>query len=118
MVYRFLHYKWYFDEAYSALLVRPALRLAGWCRWFDTNVIDGVVHWLGRVTIQVSRLSGRSDRYVVDGAVNVLADACQGIGYRLRNVQTGYIRSYVLFLVLAAMGIWVILSYFLGPAPA
>jgi len=33
------------------------------------------------------------------------------VGARLRNVQTGYLRSYVLFLVLAAVGIFVLLSY-------
>jgi len=116
-VYRFLLHKWYFDEAYSALLVRPALRVAAWCRWFDTYVIDGVINWLGRFTIGVARVSGRNDRDVVDGLANLIARVCQGIAYSLRNVQTGYIRSYVLFLVLAAVGIWAILSYFLGPAP-
>ena len=35
-----------------------------------------------------------------------------GVGSWLRNVQTGYLRSYVLFLVLAAVGIFVVLSYF------
>jgi len=117
-LYRFLLHKWYFDEAYSVLLVRPALRVAGWCRWFDTHVIDGVINWLGRSTVLVSRESGRADRDVVDGLVNLVARVCQGVGNSLRNVQTGYIRSYVLFLVLAAVGIWVILSYFIGPAPA
>jgi NADH-quinone oxidoreductase subunit L len=116
-VYRFLYHKWYFDEAYSALLVRPAMRVAGWCRWLDTCVIDGVINWLGRFTIVVSRESGNTDRYVVDGIANLIARVCQGIGNGLRGVQTGYIRSYVLFLVLAAVGIWVILSYFVGPAP-
>jgi NADH-quinone oxidoreductase subunit L len=117
-VYRFLEHKWYFDEAYSVLLVRPALRIAGWCRWFDTYVIDGLVHWLARSAVWLSSESGRNDRYVVDGLANLLARVCFGIGNGLRRVQTGYIRSYVLFLVLAAVGIWAILSYFLGPPPA
>jgi NADH-quinone oxidoreductase subunit L len=116
-VYRFLLHKWYFDEAYSALLVRPALRVAGWCRWFDAYVIDGIINWLGRFTIVVSRESGRTDRYVVDGLANLIARVCQAIGNGLRGVQTGYIRSYVLFLVLAAVGIWALVSYFIGPAP-
>ena len=41
-MYRFLQHKWYFDEFYSVAVVRPGLVVAGWCRWFDTNVIDGV----------------------------------------------------------------------------
>src|SRR5262249_15423057 len=40
-VYRFLSHKWYFDELYSVLLVRPALVVANWCRSFDAHVLDG-----------------------------------------------------------------------------
>jgi hypothetical protein len=36
----------------------------------------------------------------------------------MRTVQTGYLRSYVLFMVLAAVGLFVLLLYFPGPAPA
>jgi hypothetical protein len=40
------------------------------------------------------------------------------VGGRLRVVQTGYLRSYVLFLVLAAVGCFVLLSYFVAMATA
>ena len=52
---------------------------------------------------------GRFDRGVVDGFVNVFADASYAVGAWLRNVQTGYLRSYILFLALAAMAVWVLL---------
>jgi hypothetical protein len=39
-------------------------------------------------------------------------------GARLRRVQTGFIRSYILFLVLAAIGIFFALTYFLTLAKA
>lgn len=41
-----------------------------------------------------------------------------GVGDRLRNVQTGYIRSYVLFLVLAVVGMFALLSYFVSSVAA
>jgi NADH-quinone oxidoreductase subunit L len=107
-VHRFLWNKWYFDELYSVLLVRPALTVASWCRAFDTKVIDGVADGLGRATVQVSRWDGRFDLGIVDGLVNLTARVVFGIGGRLRNVQTGYIRSYVLFTVLAAVGIYIV----------
>ena len=53
-VYRFLQHKWYADELYSAMLVRPGLVVAGWARWFDTTVIDGVLHAAAKVTVFVS----------------------------------------------------------------
>jgi NADH-quinone oxidoreductase subunit L len=54
-VYRFLLNKWYFDEAYDALLVRPALRLAKFAWHFgDEQVIDGVPNGLATLTADAS----------------------------------------------------------------
>jgi NADH-quinone oxidoreductase subunit L len=117
-VHRFLWNKWYFDELYSAILVRPALAVAGWCRAFDTKVIDGTVDASARATVTVSWWSGRFDLGIVDGLVNLIADVCYWISGRLRTVQTGYLRSYVLFLVLAAVGIFAALTYFVAMAAA
>jgi NADH-quinone oxidoreductase subunit L len=108
-VHRFLMAKWYFDELYSALVVRPGLTVAHWCRNFDTYVIDGFVHLLARWNLFASYWSGRFDKGIIDGLVNLVADTSYAVGSWLRNVQTGYLRSYVLFLALAAMGIWVVL---------
>lgn len=113
-VYDFLVHKWYFDELYSAILVRPGLAVANWARNFDTHVIDGLVNGIARIGIFSSWVSGLFDRYVVDGLANLLATASYGIGGWLRRFQTGYLRSYVLFLVLAAVSIWVILSFVMG----
>jgi NADH-quinone oxidoreductase subunit L len=117
-VHDFLTHKWYFDEVYSALLVRPALTVAGWCRWFDTRVIDGTVDTAARWIVNTARGSGRFDLGIIDGLANLTASVVQGVGRWLRTLQTGYIRSYVLFLVLAAIGIWVLLTFFTGLAPA
>jgi proton-translocating NADH-quinone oxidoreductase chain L len=43
-VYRFLKHKWYFDELYDFMLIRPTLKLAHWVSNFDRYVIDGVVN--------------------------------------------------------------------------
>lgn len=110
--YRLLARKWYFDELYSAIIVRPSLAVAGWCRSFDMRCIDGFVDFLGRFTVRLARGSGWVDLGIVDGLVNLMARVINAVGERLRTVQTGYIRSYVLFLVLAAIGMFAVLSYF------
>ena len=46
----------------------------------------------------------------------LLASVAYGVGGWFRRWQTGYLRSYVLFLVMAAVGIFVILSYFITAA--
>jgi NADH-quinone oxidoreductase subunit L len=116
--YGFLRRKWYFDELYSAIIVRPGLVVARWGRWFDTYVIDGTLHLVARVTMRLSRRSGWTDLRIVDGLVNLTGRVCYGTGAWLRRWQTGYLRSYVLFLVLAAVGLWAILYLTVVPAPA
>jgi NADH-quinone oxidoreductase subunit L len=117
-VHRFLWHKWYFDELYSATVVRPALAVADWCRSFDTRVIDGTVDFIGRSTVRVSKWDGQFDLGIIDGLVNLTARVIYACGNWVRNVQTGYIRSYVLFLVLAAIGIFFVLSYVVALAAA
>jgi NADH-quinone oxidoreductase subunit L len=55
-IYRFLLNKWYFDELYNAIFVRPTLRLA---RLFwqvgDATLIDGVPNGLAELTADSSR---------------------------------------------------------------
>jgi NADH-quinone oxidoreductase subunit L len=117
-VYRFLCNKWYFDELYSATVVRPSLVVARWFNAIDLWGIDVVLHSVGRATIWLSWLSGRFDAGIVDGLVNLCGNVIYGTGRRLRDVQTGYIRSYVLFLVLAAVGLFLLLSWFVTLAVA
>jgi NADH-quinone oxidoreductase subunit L len=114
----FLTHKWYFDELYSAILVRPALVVAHAFRWFDLHVIDGVLHGVAYTTLAVKRWNGWFDFHIIDGLANLIGNTIYGVGAGLRNVQTGYLRSYVLFLVLAAVGIFVVLSYFVAMAAA
>jgi NADH-quinone oxidoreductase subunit L len=108
-VHRFLRHKWYFDELYSAVIVRPGMVLALWARAFDTYVIDGLVNVTGRWVVRVSSFSGSVDRGIVDGLVNVLANVSYAVGAWFRTLQTGYLRSYVLFLALAAIGMGLVI---------
>jgi len=117
-VHRFLANKWYFDELYSAILVRPALVVAQWCRNFDALVIDRTVNATAAATVKVSKWDGLFDLAIIDGLVNLIARVIYACGGWLRTVQTGSIRSYIVFLVLAAIGIFFILSYFVTLALA
>jgi NADH-quinone oxidoreductase subunit L len=117
-VYRLLENKWYFDEVYSLLVVRPALVIGHWCKAFDARFIDGFLHGTAATTVGVARTSGRFDSGIVDGFVNLIADVTYAVGLRLRRVQTGFLRQYVLFLVLAAVGLFALISYFASMAAA
>jgi NADH-quinone oxidoreductase subunit L len=55
-IYLFLLNKWYFDELYDAIFVRPAIRLARtlW-QTGDATLIDGVPNGLAELTVDGSR---------------------------------------------------------------
>ena len=86
-LYRFLLNKWYFDEIYHFVFVRPAL-------------------WIGR------KLWTAGDVAVIDGAINGLA---LGIIPRLTRfagrVQSGYVFHYAFAMVVGIVGllIWVMM---------
>ena len=82
------------------------------------RVVDGVVNGSSWITVISAWFSSLTDRTVVDGLVNLVGDVINAIGERLRTVQTGYLRSYVLFLVLALVGIFALLSYFVSSVVA
>ena len=107
----FLWAKWYVDDLYSAALVRPAVVVARAFSAFDGRVIDGLIHAVARGALSVSRWDRWFDTLFVDGLVNLVGTVALSAGGRLRGAQTGLVRNYVLFMVLAAVGLFVALSY-------
>jgi NADH-quinone oxidoreductase subunit L len=85
--------KWYVDEIYSAIIVRPlnAFAVFLW-KWIDAGFIDGIVNGLAFLT--------------------------GGISQRLRRVQTGVVSNYALAIVLGTVlivGVYLIFGpQFLG----
>jgi NADH-quinone oxidoreductase subunit L len=117
-LHAFLMDKWRFDRLYSVAVVRPALVVGHWFAAFDLRVIDGIIHGVARLTMLVSKWDGLFDNAIIDGLVNLVGNVTYRVGARLRDVQTGFLRSYVLFMVLAAVGIFIVLSYLVRMAMA
>ena len=78
---RFLVNKWYFDELYEAMFVRPVATIGGFSRRvIETDFVQGTI---------------------VGGATGIVR-----VGSSLaRSVQTGYLRMYALFLLLGVAGL-------------
>jgi NADH-quinone oxidoreductase subunit L len=87
--------KYYVDELYAFVVVRPSVWVARFAARFDGSVIDGAVNLAGAVGRFFGRLDAAIDRYLVDGAVNALAAATIGAGRSLRTIQTGRIQTYL-----------------------
>jgi len=102
--YRPVLNKYWVDELYGLVFVRGTLLLCRATAWFDLHVIDGLVDLSAALVRGCSWLSGRFDLYVVDGAVNGVADVTQFVGRRVRNVQTGAINAYLYVVLLGVLG--------------
>ena len=78
LLYDLFAHKWYVDQVYSALIVRPLDFFSRilW-KWVDAGFIDGIVNG-------VAALTG-------------------GISQRLRHVQTGVVSNYALAIVLGTV---------------
>jgi NADH-quinone oxidoreductase subunit L len=110
-VYVWLKNKYYFDELYDRILVRPSIRLAGACAVFDQKVVDGIVNGVGRFGRKLaSWLRDTIDTPIVDGAVNGVGKAVQSFGEFMRATQTGNVQNYLL---VAAVTVLLLLALFL-----
>jgi NADH-quinone oxidoreductase subunit L len=85
-LYTFLKHKWYFDELYHAVFVVPSM-------------------WLGRVLWRRGD-EGTIDRFGPNGLAG-LVDKSSGVA---RSLQTGYLYSYALVMLigLAAAAAWLL----------
>jgi NADH-quinone oxidoreductase subunit L len=87
--------KYYVDEIYDAVVVRPSVFFARFLSWFDGHVIDWLVNFAGWITRLFANVDGAIDKYLVDGAVNAVAAATIEGGRALRRIQTGRIQTYL-----------------------
>ena len=84
-LYLLVFNKYYVDEIYGALIVRPLI-------WISTNVL-----WHG------------VDEGIIDGLVNGSARAARASGGRLRQLQSGNTRSYASWVLIGVLGFTVLL---------
>ncbi len=114
-VYSFLRNKWWFDELYDRIFVRPTLILSRLASTIDLTFIDGIINGLAAAVRRFANLGEAIvDRGMVDGFVNKLADWTYALGLQLRRPETGQIRQYVLFIAIAVIAIFILASFFLG----
>jgi NADH-quinone oxidoreductase subunit L len=111
-MYKVLVHKYYVDEIYQSLFLRPLLKLVAWSGRFDLQTIDGAVNLSSRMTAKFSFLIGWEDLTIVDGAVNGLAEIFKRWGAWLRQVQTGRIQHYLYSVVLGIFGLCVFMLLF------
>jgi NADH-quinone oxidoreductase subunit L len=112
-IHEFLVEKWQFDNLYDWMWVRPVHVVARWCQLFDKYVLDGTIHFLSWLTVEIARWDRRFDEAVVDRAVNMVGEVTFACGRALRAIQTGLLRQYIMFIAAGVVGLYVLLFIFL-----
>ena len=84
-LYKLLLDKYYVDEIYATVIIRPFL-------WISTNVLWHVV-----------------DERVIDGTVNGVASVAREVGGQARELQSGNARTYATWVVIGALGFSVLM---------
>ena len=74
--------KWYVDELYNAIIVKPLDLLAQFLQFFEKNIIDGLVNGVGRLVQYSSR--------------------------QLRLLQSGQVGGYVLLMVVGILVLFLV----------
>jgi len=109
--------KWYFDEVYEVVFIKPALWFSEVfvSQWMDKGFIDGILHLFGPATGGVgSAIRNYFDipfinRFLGDGT----ADATWWVGKNLRPIQTGRIQQYLVLSLIVLFLVGGLLYYFL-----
>jgi NADH-quinone oxidoreductase subunit L len=115
-IYRFLRNKWWFDELYDLLFVRPLHIVSRIFAALDRILIDRLIDGTARVVRWFAAAWDRlADGLLVDGSVNLLARCVYHSGLWLRRLQTGQLRQYVLFIVIGMLAVFVLISFLWGP---
>ena len=108
-IHRFLLNKWWFDELYDMMFVRPTLIVSRVAAGFDKRWIDGLVDGTARLVCRFSNAWDYViDRIMVDGLANLIARWTYSVGLSMRRVQTGKLRQYVLFIVVGVFILWAV----------
>ena len=86
-IYTTLYNKYYVDELYAAVVVRPLM-------WLSENVLWKLV-----------------DVEAIDGTVNGIAHGATAVGDTVRHTQSGNTRSYAVWVVVGALAVIIILFW-------
>jgi NADH:ubiquinone oxidoreductase subunit 5 (subunit L)/multisubunit Na+/H+ antiporter MnhA subunit len=109
-VYTFLAGRWYFDELYDVLFVKPALGISNLASGIDRGLIDTLIDGIAWAARRLAGIDAWIDRTLVDGLVNATAEATWNTGLKLRGLQTGRLRQYVMFIVVGTVALFVLAS--------
>ncbi len=103
-LHNFLHNKWYWDELYQAVFVRPAVFFSEVIAYelVDRTLIDGILHLVARTIFGVGGYVRRFELAVFNDGIDWVKDRFLDLSREFRTFQSGKIQEYALLSVLIA----------------
>lgn len=110
-VYTLLENKYYMDELYEVIFVKPAQWFAQVVyRLIDRTIIDGVIHFVARAVEWFGFRSKDFDTHIINDAGDRLAQGVSNLGDAFKYVQSGRIQQY---LIVVASGVLLLAGVFI-----
>jgi NADH-quinone oxidoreductase subunit L len=106
-VHTLLKNKYYFDEIYDTVFVRPAYWLADnfTNQILDRGIIDGILHFIARVASNVGTIfRNYFDKPVVNGFGDFVGEGVKRVGRTIKVIQTGKVQQYLLMALVLVFG--------------
>jgi NADH-quinone oxidoreductase subunit L len=120
-LYHLPRHKYYFDELYDRIFIKPAIWLAEsfTSAWMDRGVIDGFLHWVAYITGRIGNFFRDAiDKPIVNGLADKLADTMKWLGRVFPPViQTGRVQQYMIMALVSLAAFSALFYYLLVMTP-
>jgi NADH-quinone oxidoreductase subunit L len=92
--------KWYVDELYKWIFIRPAVATSDLLRRVDADwIVDPIVNGAASLGRRFGGISNWLDRNIVDGTVNLVGIVMDEMSNYLKLLQTGRLQNYLVILL-------------------
>ncbi|MCA9935501.1 MAG: NADH-quinone oxidoreductase subunit L [Anaerolineales bacterium] len=100
----FLNHKWYWDELYQIIFIRPINYFSEVIVYevMDKGIIDGILHLVARIFYTIGYYMKRTEELVWGDGVDWVKDQFLAIVKEFRQLQTGKIQEYAVVSMLIA----------------
>ena len=101
-LHSFLENKWYWDEAYDRIFVRPTLYFSEVIVYevIDKGIIDATLHFIANTVYALGRLMIRLEQIIFNDFIDWLKDKFLEFANEFRTFQSGKVQEYALLSML------------------
>jgi len=113
-LYTLFERKYFLDELYHNIFVRPTASLARFFKGVDQRIIDGLLHLIGSVTLGLSHFNLWCDNFFMNGGFDRSCEGIKGSGSLLKRIQTGRAQDYLLYVAVGAILLLGLFQFLMG----